>query len=563
MNSPDIIEKNRLTALHQYQLLDTPPDGAFDNITALAAKFLKVPIAIVSLVDTDRIWFKSHHGLEVAEIDRVPGLCASAILSNLPYILSDASLDPRSLSNPLVAGDFGLRFYAAIPLITHDDYNLGTLCVLDFEPRIISDDDIHTLTCLAKAVMDHMELKLAARRLKEAHQETDKNNRLASAVFESSQSMYVTDTEGYFMDANQTFLDKTGYSMTDLVGQTAEILKSGRHDAAFYKNKWSVLISTGFWAGELWHKKKNHDSYLELVNIIAVKDENACVTHYVFNCTDIGALKAYELGLIDAKENAERFSTLKSQFIASMSHEIRTPMTAIIGFSTLALYEDMPDQIRTYLQDINSASTSLLGILQDVLDFTKLEVGRVVIEAIPFNVLDLLNTIDTLFTGSAQQKGLTFTINRDSATPLELIGDKLRLQQVLTNLVGNALKFTAQGSVKLELSLQSINLSQAQVLFTVTDTGIGIALEDQDKLFVEFSQVDGSFTRQYGGTGLGLVISKELVELMGGEISVVSVKNQGSAFSFAVQFDINNLSTSHTTDYKVISQKAPSKPYET
>lgn len=255
-------------------------------------------------------------------------------------------------------------------------------------------------------------------------------------------------------------------------------------------------------------------------------------------------LEANKVVLIEAKEKAERFSTLKSQFIATMSHEIRTPMSVIIGFSEFALFEDDPKEIKAYLQDINAASTSLMGILQDILDFTKLEAGRVVIESLPFNLLDLLNTINSLFSGSAQQKTLDFVVNRDGAIPIELLGDKLRLQQVLTNLVGNAIKFTAHGTIKLELFLKKITPSDVQIMFSVTDTGIGISLEDQSKLFVEFSQVDGSQNRQYGGTGLGLAISKELVELMGGEITLVSKKGLGSTFSFILQFDINRTTSS-------------------
>jgi PAS domain S-box-containing protein len=394
------------------------------------------------------------------------------------------------------------------------------------------------------------------------HLEEDiiKNSRIALATFESAQSMYITDSQGYFLNVNQTFSEITGYSMSDLVGKKTNILKSGHHNLAFYKNLWETLITTGYWSGELWNKRKNGDDYFVLVHIVAVKDDQNSTTHYVVTGTDIAQIKAYEAGLIEAKDKAERFSTLKSQFIASMSHEIRTPMTAIIGFSELALFEEMPKEIRGYVQNINTASNSLLGILNDILDYTKLEAGRVVIESIAFNLLDLLDTTSVLFSGAAQQKGLTFTIVRDSSIPIELLGDKLKLQQVLTNLVGNAIKFTAQGSVKLQLTLQSINLSTVQVLFSVTDTGIGIALEDQDKLFIEFSQVDGSFTRKYGGTGLGLVISKELVDLMGGEISVVSVAKQGSTFSFALQFTINKSSMSHTTQSTTISQELPQLP---
>jgi len=156
-------EGQRIAAVHRYDVLDTPPDGTFDRITALAARVLRVPIAIVSIVDTDRIWFKSHHGLDVDQIERGPGLCAPAILHNEPWVVTDAALDPRTLANPLVAGEFGLRFYAGVPLTTHDGHNLGTLCVLDRESRAVTDEELATLTDLAALVMDELEVRRAVR----------------------------------------------------------------------------------------------------------------------------------------------------------------------------------------------------------------------------------------------------------------------------------------------------------------------------------------------------------------------------------------------------------------
>jgi two-component sensor histidine kinase len=155
-------EPERIAAVRRYDVLDTPPDGAFDRITAIAARRFGVPIAIISVVDHDRIWFKSHHGLEVKQIGRDPGLCASAILCDIPHILPDATKDIRSLANPLVAGDFGLRFYAGMPLRTSDGYNLGTLCVIDKEPRTIDQAQIEDLKDLASVVMDQLELRLSA-----------------------------------------------------------------------------------------------------------------------------------------------------------------------------------------------------------------------------------------------------------------------------------------------------------------------------------------------------------------------------------------------------------------
>src|SRR5665213_2314723 len=159
-----INEPQRMLAVQRYDILDTPPDGAFDRITALAARRFNVPIAIISVVDTDRIWFKSHLGLPVEQIDRKPGLCASAILTREPHILEDASTDIRSLANPLVAGDFGLRFYAGVPLQTSDGFNLGTLCVIDKKPRPITEDQIEDLKDLASLVMDQLEFRLSALR---------------------------------------------------------------------------------------------------------------------------------------------------------------------------------------------------------------------------------------------------------------------------------------------------------------------------------------------------------------------------------------------------------------
>ena len=157
------MESNRLSALHRYEILDTPADGNFDRITSLAAKVFNVPIAIVSLVDEDRIWFKSHHGLDISQIDKSPGLCASAILSDDIYLIEDARQDPRSLANPLVTGEFGLQFYAAAPLKTHDGYNLGTLCIIDQRQRYINSEQQILLRQMAEIVMSEMELRLAAR----------------------------------------------------------------------------------------------------------------------------------------------------------------------------------------------------------------------------------------------------------------------------------------------------------------------------------------------------------------------------------------------------------------
>ena len=362
---------------------------------------------------------------------------------------------------------------------------------------------------------------------------------IAAVAFEAGQAMFITDVRGLFVRVNKNFSHTTGYLLEEVVGKNPNILKSGKQSPAFYKEMWRSIITDGKWSGEIWNQRKNGEIYLEFLSIIKVTDDWGYTTHYVGSFTDITKLKELEGGL-EAKERAEHVLQLKSQFVANMSHEIRTPMAAIIGFSQLALLHEMPDKIRSYVENINVASSSLLDILNDILDFSKLEVGRVIIDAEPFSLTDVQNTIEATLSSMAEQKGLIFAIEYDGAILDKLIGDKLRLRQVLINLLGNAIKFTAQGTVTLKITLEEISLTEVRVLFCVSDTGIGIDLDGQKKLFQAFSQVDGSIAREYGGTGLGLAISNELVTLMGSELSVTSTVGVGSSFSFALQLGIQN-----------------------
>ena len=195
-------EEERLAAVRRYGVLDTPPDGAFDRITRLASLILEMPIAIVSLVDHDRIWFKSAQGLDgVEQIGRDPGLCASAILADEAWVIEDARADPRALANPLVAGEFGLRFYAGSALRTHDGHNLGTLCVIDKEPRQLTDQQIGVLNDLAALVVDELELKLAARQ--QARQATELNDDVVQALTVSKMSLQAGETEGALESLDQ------------------------------------------------------------------------------------------------------------------------------------------------------------------------------------------------------------------------------------------------------------------------------------------------------------------------------------------------------------------------
>jgi two-component system sensor histidine kinase/response regulator len=288
--------------------------------------------------------------------------------------------------------------------------------------------------------------------------------------------------------------------------------------------------------GEFIHVRKDGAKFPVEVYATAVSTEgNRFILSIVNNITE---RKEMETALKKAKEEAEAANQAKSEFLAHMSHEIRTPMNAIVGLTHLALKTEITPKQRDYLSKVQTSANSLMGIINDVLDVSKIEAGKMEMEKTNFQLDRVFGNIVEMFSLRAQEKGIEFRFETTSDTPLDLVGDPLRLGQVLINLVNNALKFTEKGEIVVSTKALSKENDKVRLQFSVRDTGIGMTEEQKARIFTPFTQADDSMTRRYGGTGLGLTISRQLVEHMGGEISVTSEPGVGSTFTFTTRLGI-------------------------
>jgi two-component system, sensor histidine kinase and response regulator len=361
---------------------------------------------------------------------------------------------------------------------------------------------------------------------------------LQQAVEQSPVSIVITDLMGTMEYVNPKFSETTGYSFDEAVGQNSRMLKSWETPAELYRQIWESIRAEVSWHGEILNRKKNGELYWESVSIAPIKNPAGGTTHYLGVKEDITGRRLMEAELVKSKEAAEAANRLKSEFLANMSHEIRTPMNGVMGMADLLGDTDLSPQQLEYVQMVKSSATSLLGVINDILDFSKIEAHKLELEKVSFSVRGSLANIMRTLALRANEKGLELAYQVPAEVPDTLVGDPGRLVQILVNLVSNAVKFTEVGEVVLGVSLDAALGSRASLHFAISDTGIGISAEAQQRIFTPFAQADASTTRSYGGTGLGLTISAQLVEAMGGRIWVESTPVTGSTFHFVVPFEL-------------------------
>jgi PAS domain S-box-containing protein len=782
-------ETARLEALRRYQILDTPPEEAFEDLIRLGAQICDVPIAMVSFVDRDRQWFKAKVGTDICDTSRENALCSHAILGQEVLVVSDATEDQRFADNPQVTGAPHIRFYAGAPLRTADGHTVGVLCAIDTRPRTLTPAQIAGLERLARQVVMQLEFRRNAAELARAAQRQHHAElALRTLITDLPVVIVELDQDGHCTGVSAEWCRITGLTEIDAMGtgwlravhpgdrdrigqEWREAIRTGRDFATefrYVRPDGSLIWvetravarrdpagrATGFvgvaqdvtarhqagqavrdsqarlreseerfraladqvpvmiWTdgpdercnylnatwlaftgrtleetvGKGWldcihaedlpataasyhelftrriaftmeYRLRRHDGEYRWVSDSGAPSylSDGTFTGYVGVITDVTEarrarevlererfflgetiekapvamamldsgmrylawsrkwLDDYDLGdrdlrglshyeifpdiperwkalhrralagesladpedvferangestflrwaiqpwrqadgaiggivmvtdvindLVRARQDAIESSRLKSDFLASMSHEIRTPMNGVLGMTGLLLDTPLSPDQRECAETIRDSADALLTIINDILDVSKIEAGKLSIEPMPFDLHRVTEDVSDLLIPKAEEKRLELVLRQDPSVPRRLVGDAGRLRQVLTNLVGNAIKFTHRGHIVIDVTRDGGTDARPNIRFAVSDTGIGIARDKISLVFEKFTQADASTTRRFGGTGLGLAICQQLVRLMDGMIGVSSEPDQGSTFWFTLPLE--------------------------
>ncbi len=397
--------------------------------------------------------------------------------------------------------------------------------------RKVIEASIKILAATQETLSLKQQLILEQTRLRRTNQESF----LSEQVFENSRdSIFVLDSEFRVISINRAFSQMTGYSKAEIKGAPIGKLYLGINSKDTLHRSQADLQQKGYWQGDLQSRKKNGEVFSEWLSLVAIRDEENKAPKYIGIFFDLADRKKMEQALEQAKDEAENAVKVRSQFLANISHEIRTPMNAILGLSELGLNGVNEMTAKSYFSKINLSASHLLNLINDVLDFSKIEAGKLKLNEDSFDCRKLLEEIISIMNVRAQEKLLSLKLNYPSDLPNIIFSDAMRIRQILMNLVSNAIKFTLEGSIVVNVEKVLSATGENNLRFSVKDTGVGIKKQDQELLFQPFSQIDATSTRRFGGTGLGLAICYELINLLGGTINVESAPGKGSTFWFEI-----------------------------
>lgn len=544
-------EVGRQKALERYQILGSPPENSFNHVARLTAQIFKVPISLVSLVGAEQVFFKANFGMGNAKSSsRGQSLCSLAVLQPGVTVFEDARKEPCLLANPLVAGNFGLQFYAGAPLTTHDGYAIGTLCIIDKAVRKFSDQDRQVLEGLAKIVMDEIELRLSsineakkqqriADQLATINEELlatndelsraqDKllvvNNRLAESETMKNMAIEQAQLGMWHIDAiTRNFIPSNklkeffGYDLDDEMTYEAAI-NCIRSD---YREKIVEEVNTAIQQGKYYHQEypiiRNRDGKQKWVRATGQ-----------LNISKAGGAAYFSGTMLDITEQKQD-EQLKNDFIAIVSHELKTPLTSMNGYLQMLGMQARKNQDSMSLSTLDKAkkqTNKMTTMINGFLDVARLEEGKIYIDRKQFDIAGLIEE-------SEEESLATITTHKVIFTPVETTlvdADRDKIGQVITNLINNAVKYSPEGSTIQVTCVTTENNAQV----SVQDEGMGISPQDLNKLFDRFYRVENRNTEKINGFGIGLYLCYEIVNRHGGRIWAESSVGLGSTFYFTL-----------------------------
>lgn len=520
-------EPERLARLIGLGVLDTLPQRAFDDITALAQTLCGTPVALITLIDRDRQWFKSRRGLDITETPREFAFCAHAIMApDQVTVVEDLRKDPRFADNPFVNGPPDVRFYAGAPIVTDDGFALGTVCVVDLQTRQLTDtqiDGLRHLSALVVTLLEHEQARRveAARHIDAALASNERLTAMATAGLDLQ--AYI-DRDGIYRHVNQTYLDYNACQADDVIGQHV----STQVGDDLYRTLVGRQIARALQGEPVFYQRladyKGRGQRHVEVALLPVRQADGHIAGVVMRAHDIEALKQNEVRLARTVDLLERKTREQQRFIHMLSHDLREPVNGINNFGSLLIEDhgrDLPPPAQRYLDFVRQGGERLSRLIDNLTAFAGLDT-----HALQLETVDLARLVGQV--REAMAPVLAASGGRIDIGPLPVLtADPALLRLVMENLLGNALKFVRPGvapCVRIEAT-QEHGHHQVQVC----DNGVGIATERQHAIFGMFNRLHNR--RQYDGTGLGLAICQRVADLHQGRLTVDSTPEQGSCFT--------------------------------
>ncbi|MDQ1610644.1 MAG: hypothetical protein QOG00_575 [Pyrinomonadaceae bacterium] len=550
-------EAERIAALRECAILDTEAEESFDDIVRLAAYICQTPIALVSLVDTARLWFKAKVGFPLDELPRESTFCTQAILKPEPFIIEDASSDKRFANNPYVVSAPHVRFYAAVPLVTPDGHALGVLCVIDHTPRTLNAEQHEALNVLARQTMTQIQLRRNSNALAELNQKLDReivertraerereellareqevraaaeaNEQRYRFLAESiPQQVWTAQPDGALDYVNRQTVDYFARTGAEIVGDNwQQVIHPDDLEACLAR--WQRSLATGeVYEVEFRLRRGSDGDYRwHLGRALPMRDADGRIIRWFGTNTDIDDQKRlYRL--------AEEANRAKDTFLATVSHELRTPLTSMMGWAELLKLGMLDEKGQRHALDvIESSARSQAQLIGDLLDISRIISGKLRLDVQPLELAPVIAAATDVVHPAAEAKSIRLVSHVAPGVGM-VSGDPDRMQQIIWNLLSNAVKFTPEGG-RVEVSLRRTAGAQAEIV--VTDDGAGINPEFLPHVFEHFRQADSTSTRKHGGLGLGLAIVRRLVELHGGTVAAES-EGEGRGATFRIRLPL-------------------------